>query len=303
MAPTPWEGYNSLQVFSFLSASRLEVLVADDRPTRDRDTEETGPEVGASEASPEVSPTSLEAVVESPVPEGAAEAYHQRARLAEDRLAEVLAAYRKLKADDESYRERTTRTLQRQFEKRREALLLKFIDVLDNLDRALDAAQTTYAGQPLLEGLILVRTQVLQVLQDEGLERVPALGLPYDPHVSEAIGTEPVDDPDHHHLVVKELLRGYRLNGRVARASRVMVGQYSGPLSAPSGAAPAEKEQSRPHFDAVDAEPSLEDIIARAESQEALFPKAFEKPAGDEPDPKAPAPAQSEISDEDLDKT
>ena len=61
----------------------------------------------------------------------------QRARLAEDRLAEVMAAYRTLKNENEDFRERQSRNMERRFEQRREKLLLKFIDVVDNLDRAL----------------------------------------------------------------------------------------------------------------------------------------------------------------------
>ena len=152
----------------------------------------------------------------------------QRARLAEDRLAEVMAAYRTLKKENEDVRERQSRNLERRFDQRRERLLLKFIDVLDNLDRALEAAQTSFAGQPLVEGMILVRTQLLQTLQDEGLDRIPVVGLPFDPAVSESVSTAPVTEPEQHHMVVKELLRGYRLNGRVARASRVVIGIFEG---------------------------------------------------------------------------
>jgi molecular chaperone GrpE len=152
----------------------------------------------------------------------------QRARLAEDRLAEVLSAYRELKAENEDYRDRLARNVERRFEQRRERLLLKFIDVLDNLERALEAAQTTYAGDAMVEGMILVRTHLLQTLQIEGLDRIPVLGLPFDPNFSESVGTQPVKDADHDHLVVKELLRGYRINGRVARPSRVMIGVFTG---------------------------------------------------------------------------
>jgi molecular chaperone GrpE len=168
----------------------------------------------------------LAAALEAPPDPGAAEAFHQRARLAEERLAEVLGAYRKLKTETEAYKDRLTRNIERRYDQRRERLLLKFIDILDNLDRALDAAESSYAGEPLIQGLILVRTQLLQTLQEEGLERIPVLGLPYDPNFSEAVGTEPVDDLEHHHVVIKDLLRGYRLNGRIARASRVIVGEY-----------------------------------------------------------------------------
>jgi molecular chaperone GrpE len=208
----------------------------------------------------------------------AIEAYHQRARLAEDRLAEVLAAYRKLRTENAGYRDRLTRNFERRFDQRRERLLLKFIEILDNLDRALDAAEESAAGQALIEGLILVRTQLLQTLQEEGLERIPALGLPYDPSFAESVGSQAVDDPDHHHVVVKELQRGYRLNGRVARPARVVIGEFTpaegepaaGPPPAPQGEEPPPSQTATPP-----ETPSLEEIIARAEAQEALFPEVF----------------------------
>jgi len=168
----------------------------------------------------------VESALELPPEVAPAEHLERRARLAEDRLTEVLAAYRKVRTENEGFRERVTRDVERTFDRRRERLLLKFIDILDNLDRALEAAEQTYAGTPLIEGLILVRTQLLQTLQQEGLERIPVLGLPFDPAVSEAVGTQPVSEPEHDGVVVKELYRGYRLNGRVARASQVFVGQY-----------------------------------------------------------------------------
>lgn len=170
------------------------------------------------------------------LPAGAA-AFQQRAQLAEDRLAEVLNAYRALKTENEGFKERITKNLERRLDQRRERLLLKFIEILDNLDRALDATEQVYTGTPMIEGIILVRTQLLSVLKDEGLERIPVLGLPYDPNVAEAVETRPVPEAEHHHMVVKELLRGYRLNGRVARAARVAIGEHS----PEAGAAPDEE--------------------------------------------------------------
>jgi molecular chaperone GrpE len=193
-----------------------------------QDTDDETPVEAAAEARAEP--------VLAPAPDaGAVEHLERRVRLAEDRLTEVLAAYRQVKTENEGFRERVTRDVERQFNRRHEKLLLKFIDILDNLDRALEAAEQTYAGNPLVEGLILVRTQLLQTLQQEGLERIPVLGLPFDPTYSEAVGTQIVADSEHDHVVVREMLRGYRLHGRVARASRVVVGQYR--EGAPSGTA------------------------------------------------------------------
>jgi molecular chaperone GrpE len=230
------------------------------------------PEASAPEAAAPVAPiATAEAATLSP------EAYQGRARLAEDRLAEVMDAYRKLKAESEAHRDRTTRNLERRFDQRRELLLLKFIDILDNMDRALDAAQTAYADQSMLEGLILVRTQLLQTLQDEGLDRIPVIGLPFDPHVSEAVGTERVDDPEQDGIVLKELMRGYRLNGRVARASRVVMAEYRADEAAPpdeppvADAEPAAGPQAAtapaPEGPKGDGDLTLEEIIAQTERE------------------------------------
>jgi molecular chaperone GrpE len=210
-------------------------------------------------------PAILDGVLGAEPEAGPAEAYHQRARLAEDRLAEVLLAYRKLKAETEAHRGRTTRNLERKYQSRHEELLLKFMEILDNLDRALDAAETSYGGQPLIEGLILVRTQLVQTLKDEGLERIPVLGLPYDPHVSEVVATTPVTDPEQHHVVMKEMLRGYRISGRVARASKVVVGDYTAGAETSAPAPPVEP-----------ADETLEEILARIE---AHVPKPDEEPS------------------------
>jgi molecular chaperone GrpE len=209
----------------------------------------------------------------------------QRARLAEDRLAEVMAAYRTLKNENEDFRERQSRNMERRFEQRREKLLVKFIDVLDNLDRALEAAQTSFAGQPLLEGMILVRTQLLQTLQDEGLERIPVLGLPFDPAVSESVSTAPVMEEEQHHIVVKELLRGYRLNGRVARASRVVIGVFEAAPAPAEGTPAAEAPVPAPPVAPAPA-PDVEPAASSHPTTGETAPEAAAPPATS---PKAPA--------------
>jgi molecular chaperone GrpE len=235
-----------------------------------------------------------EPLLEPPPEAGEAEHLERRARLAEDRLTEVLAAYRQVKTENEGFRDRVTRDVERQFNRRHEKLLLKFIDILDNLDRALEAAEQTYAGNPLIEGLILVRTQLLQTLQQEGLERIPVLGLPFDPAISEAVGTQPVEEPEHDHVVVKEVLRGYRLHGRVARASRVFVGRHvEGGAAAPPpteekiGADEAQAAASAPD-DAGAAKAATDALADTTPIDEAMMQELFGSGSGsnEEPDPK-----------------
>jgi hypothetical protein len=86
-----------------------------------------------------------------------------------------------------------------------------------------------------------------------------------------------VSDPEHDHVVMKERMRGYRLNGRIARVSRVAVGQYGAAAAEPAPTpAPVPKEAK----EGPPGEPSLEEIVSRAQAQEALFPDAFE-PSGE----------------------
>jgi molecular chaperone GrpE len=308
--------------------------VFDDDPADGPETPEKG---GNPNTTLEAAPSG-EPPLELPVGADAALEFHRRARLAEDRLAEVLAAYRQVKTENEDFRERTSRNIERRFEQRRERLLLKFIDILDSLDRALEAAEQSYAGDPFIEGLILVRTQLLQTLQAEGLERVPAMGLPFDPAGAEAVGSLPVEEPEHHHMVVKELLRGYRLNGRIARASRVLVGEHRGdkvPAPAPTeeliGAeeveasalspvpvepleelaedlVPEEPEALEPELELI-PEPgeseSIEDIVAAAErdvaeKMEWLNSATHVEVALGEPEPEPPPAAEPAADDEFL---
>jgi molecular chaperone GrpE len=246
---------------------------------------------------PESSERGGHASAEAGAPEfDPAVAFKRRAQLAEDRLEEVLSAYRTLKRENDGHRERVTRNIERRYESRHERLLLRFIEILDNLDRALEAAETAFASQALVEGLILVRTQLLNTLKDEGLERIPALGFPYDPNHSEAVGTAPVSDPEQHHVVVKELLRGYKLGQRVARAARVVVGEYAptepdvetvaeeAPPAVPPVVEPDPEPEAAPEAAAAPpgaspalderptAEMSLDDIIAQAEALDRGVP-------------------------------
>ena len=233
-----------------------------------------GPEIDKSVIQP-----GAEEALEPPPEAGEAEQFERRARLAEDRLTEVLTAYRKIKTENEGFRDRVTRDVERTFNRRHEKLLLKFIDILDNLDRALEAAEQTYAGNPLIEGLILVRTQLLQTLQQEGLERIPVLGLPFDPNMSEAVGTQPVADPEHDHVVVREVLRGYRLHGRVARPSRVFVGQHKSGAAAP----PADEAIGADEAKAA-AAAATEALADTVPIDEATMRELFG--TGEEPEPK-----------------
>ena len=93
--------------------------------------------------------------------------------------------------------------------------------VLDNFERAAEAARAAGASG-IVEGLDMVHKQLLAALAKHGIEPIPALGQPFDPHQHEALTQQPdADRPEG--TVVAELGKGYRLRDRVLRPTKVAV--------------------------------------------------------------------------------
>ncbi len=100
-------------------------------------------------------------------------------------------------------------------------LALDILDALDNFDRAIETARSGGAAG-IAEGLVMVEKQFVAALNRHGVEPIPALGQAFDPNLHEAIMQQP--DAGHPEgTVVLELARGYRLNDRVIRPTKVAV--------------------------------------------------------------------------------
>jgi molecular chaperone GrpE len=100
-------------------------------------------------------------------------------------------------------------------------LALDILAALDNFDRAIETARAGGA-QAIAEGLVMVEKQFVDALNKHGVEPIAALGQPFDPNVHEAIMQQP--DASHPEgTVVAEFARGYMLNDRVIRPSKVAV--------------------------------------------------------------------------------
>ena len=196
-------------------------MAADDRPTPPATPGSTPPDEGDSRSR----------LVEAKL-EQAMDGYHTMRAENEALRAQILDLHEKQRTSSQDIGaslERQKRAAARELQTERETIYTRYIEILDNFDRAFDAPEARAASQSLMEGFILVRNQVVQVLRDGGFDRVRTLGLPYDPNTSEAIELEEVSDPAEDGLVIRELVRGYRLDEHVVRAARVVVGRYVGP--------------------------------------------------------------------------
>ena len=186
-----------------------------------------------------VNPTEDETGEEEPLDETAA-AFAQQvdAACAEDEdkpsdLEAELAAEKdrllRLQAEMQNLRNRQSREIA---DERRYApmpLLRDLLPVVDNIDRAVEAAEQQGEAASLLEGFKLVRQLLVGILEQHDCQPINALGEPFDPQVHEAILKQPSDEhpADHVSLVTQQ---GYQLHDRVVRPSQVIVS--AGPAEA-----------------------------------------------------------------------
>ena len=134
------------------------------------------------------------------------------------------------KAQDESLRqtaefENFRKRKQREMEEERRYAILPFardlLSVVDNLDRALDAAATAGDNSPLREGVKLVSAQLNAVLAQHQCVRIPGVGSQFDPNYHQAIAQEASEHPAG--VVSREAQVGYKLYDRVVRPAQVFV--------------------------------------------------------------------------------
>ncbi len=141
-------------------------------------------------------------------------------------IEQIMEAYRAKKEETEKLRKRIEKTERRKFEQSKGDFIARFVEVLDNLDRAIDSIENAFDPDSVLQGIMLVRSRLVQLLKEEGLEKIFVRGQIYDPTHSEAAGMEAVTDESQDGMVLKELQPGYMLKGALLRVARVVVGRF-----------------------------------------------------------------------------
>jgi molecular chaperone GrpE len=125
----------------------------------------------------------------------------------------------------EAAQARVERDARRVHDETRSKLVAELLPVLDNLDRTIRAATDHGDASAVVDGVRLVRAQLEGVLRGYGIERIDAIGVPFDPSVHDAIQVAPVRDPRHHAIVLDQAEPGYRLGDRLLRPAKVVVGR------------------------------------------------------------------------------
>ncbi|MBR1657229.1 MAG: nucleotide exchange factor GrpE [Synergistaceae bacterium] len=128
------------------------------------------------------------------------------------------------RADFYNFRQRTIKERQETRKRAQEEIITEILPVLDNLDRALEAASAEDSAS-ILKGVEMVQRQFVNVLENLGVSIIKAEGENFDPSLHDASGTEKVDDPELDGKIIRELLKGYRTSERVLRPAQVTVGK------------------------------------------------------------------------------
>ena len=174
--------------------------------------EEAGGEAAATAEPPRLKPTYVEEL-------------EQQLADREKQLQDVLARYREASREFDEARARLRKEIAKDVERGRRTFLVELLEVVDNLERAIEAGRAASPDDPLLKGVDLVLGQFLAKLAGFGVTRIDALGQPFDPSCHEAVTTVPTADPALDHSVVGVIRCGYRVGDDVLRPAQVAVGQ------------------------------------------------------------------------------
>jgi len=194
----------------------------------------------------------------------------ERLRQESERIQQELESIRKEKddifgrlqrvyADYANFQKRVPKNIADTVAYEKERFIRSFLPILDNLDRTLQEARSAQNVEAVVRGVEITRDQTLTILKSYGVEPIESLNEKFDPARHEAMlrRSEPDKEND---IVLEEFQKGYTLNGRVIRPSRVAVNKVQ-PGAEPASTAEADVQQpveaptSRQGTEAAEADP------------------------------------------------
>lgn len=136
--------------------------------------------------------------------------------------------YLRLAAEYDNYKKRMAKERTDTWARAQGDLVARLVDPIDDLARFahVDPAETD--AKTIHDGVDLVERKLWKELEAAGVTRVDQTGVPFDPHVHEAVTTQPAASPDQDHTVGQVLQAGYRLRDMLLRPARVVVLQWQG---------------------------------------------------------------------------
>lgn len=181
-------------------------------------------EQGAPEATAEINP-------ELELPEEGASAQEELDKLTarceelEKKKEEMHNDYLRLMADFDNFRRRTLREKADLLKNGGEGALKNLLPVIDDFERALAALESSDDINAVKEGVELIYNKFKNYLETNGVTEIPATGEDFDTEIHEAITTFPAPTPEQKGKVIDCMTKGYKLNDKVIRFAKVVVGE------------------------------------------------------------------------------
>jgi molecular chaperone GrpE len=165
---------------------------------------------------------------------------------------ELLGKLQRVSADYANFQKRVPRQIADNLGYEKERIFRSFLPALDNFERTLQNARSAESVDTLLEGIRIIYDQMLDILKSHEVAPTNALGEIFDPSRHEAV-MQKSEPEQEENVVLEELQKGYTLNGRVIRPSKVIVNM---PIAreAPQQEPGAPQERRGDEFEATDTE-------------------------------------------------
>ncbi len=153
-----------------------------------------------------------------------------RTKAAEQKVQEVNSRFeqlrRQLQKETDETRQRLNKAADERAHREKADFIAALLPVLDNLERANEAAASGASTEDVAEGVRRTASSFENALAAAGVEPIEALGQPFDPELHEAVETAAVE-PEDEGRVLSEHSRGYKIGDRLLRPTKVKVGRYS----------------------------------------------------------------------------
>lgn len=141
----------------------------------------------------------------------------------DQQLKDYIAAYKEKTAEDDGFRKRLEKDNDIRLDQFKANLFSRLVPILDNLNRAIDAASTNRDFDGLNQGVEMVSKQFSRELKNNNVEIIEAKNRKFDPKTDEALLTEETDDPQLDNMIVQELEPGYIFKDKLIKAAKVKV--------------------------------------------------------------------------------
>ena len=135
---------------------------------------------------------------------------------------ELFAKFQRVNADYVNFQKRVPKQIGDTIGYEKERIIKTLLPALDNFEHTLQNAHSAENVDVLVKGIRIIYDQFLDILKSHNVEQIEALGENFDPAMHQAM-TQQTDPDKQENIVLEEFQKGYRLNGRVIRPSRVIV--------------------------------------------------------------------------------